>query len=93
MPIAGRARAPCDHKCGHLHKDLGLQSSAAESTGGCVVIVHKGIVGESSAGAKAVRGCTLMKLGCGGMMCLYIKSVYVKRLLSIRILKTDDNKL
>lgn len=28
---AGRARAPCDHKCGHLHKDLGLQSSAAES--------------------------------------------------------------
>lgn len=32
MPNAGLARAPRDHKCGHLQNDLGLQSSAAESS-------------------------------------------------------------
>lgn len=40
-----------------------------------------------------MRGCTLVKLGCGGIMCLYLKAVYLKMLLSSRILKTADNKL
>lgn len=63
-----------------------------EVTGGCVVRGHEGTVGRSSAGAKAGRGCTLVKLGWGGLMCLYLKSVYLEMLLSSRILKTADNK-
>lgn len=43
--------------------------------GGCVVRGCEGVGGSSSAGVKAVRGCTLVKLGCGGMMCLYLKSL------------------
>lgn len=58
-----------------------------EVTGGCVLRGHEGTVGRSRG-----RGCTLVKLGWGGLMCLYLKSVHLEMFLNSRILKTADNK-
>lgn len=60
-----------DHKCGHLLKDLGLQSSAAGSNWRmCGERTWRNCGKKECRSQGAGRGCTLGKLGCGGLMCL-----------------------